>query len=860
MILNENNIQAPFQYKISDNTFELKTVSGGFSLNTNNVQVKVFSGQRLFCADIGYAIDGAVEEMEFLIDDIKVYPVLLEELKDLQTVDVKDNEIYLIKNELNFKSIVFFPPIDLNKRFDFTITTYSSTFSSFMFDEIAKKLNSLDINYPVKNYYENVDYKVNDIIKGYLYRVFKEFTSDSTDYYLKTNCNFLTPFKKLELDTDYKANELIEYNNDFLIVQKDFRYKNKDGVLTDLNGLLKPLQDIIIWFDGIDKIYKNQIIIKDNFSYIVLEDIENPIWGNIQKKIDYFNKAENIFYDDSNSSFGNNTNTVQKAIEKLKSGKQDSLIPGNNINLNGSNISVIGGTNKEYITGNNYYIDDLIVKDEKIYKVNEDFISTDWNTDRPKLTLISSGGSGGSNEAIDINFDNSKTNLKYLSGYDFPKFKTSIPNSISITFTGASSSELKDFNGNIIKSPDGSYLLSMNLNDLYFSGNVSGALTLKEINGKTNIYEMYSIFSQFFDLTSEEVIMSESGEINIEGVDSVPSFLISFDSNLSLDTMFIQFYISSNSKIEDGNYNVTLNIKNKVLREEDRNIFALSDPFMGTQKIMDKYIFSLVQKDNNIKLTGSYTLKEGAGVCIGFYSPIIENYLDVYTSSVQTKNTTGITSSSGKPLKFGIYKTSAGEIANGKPPYILFLGYQDGSTLEAGDTITFNLTPDKNSTLNPIYKDADNVQQAIEAIVLNRIYPIGSYYIQVSESNGSFYINKSPEKLFGGTWKILYNNEGIFLRTEGGYADEGRVGGIQSDAIQNIYGELSNIICAWGIVRNGVLEITGENPTWPLAAGTPNIGTAQARTLKINTSYTIKTSNNETRGKNRKFRIHQRIA
>ncbi|MEI0493599.1 phage tail protein, partial [Brachyspira intermedia] len=654
MILNENNIQAPFQYKISDNTFELKTVSGGFSLNTNNVQVKVFSGQRLFCADIGYAIDGAVEEMEFLIDDIKVYPVVLDELEDLQTVSVKSNEVYLIKNELNFKSIVFFPPSDLNKTFKFTITTYSSTFSSFMFDEIAKKLNSLDINYPVKNYYENVDYKVNDIIKnnGYLYRVFKDFTSDSTDYYLKSNCNLITPFKKLELYADYKANELIEYNNNFLIVQKDFRYENKDGVLTNLNGLLKPLQDIIVWFDGITKIYKNQIIIKDNFSYIVLEDIENPVWVNIQNKIDRFIKAENTFYDDTRSCFGNNTNTVQKAIEKLKSGKQDSLKAGNNINLNGSNISVIGGTNKEYILENNYFINDLIVKDEKIYKVNEDFISTDWNTDRAKLTLISSGG-GGATDAIDVSYDNSKTNLEYISGYDFPKFKTSIPDSISITFTGASSSELKDFNGNIIKSPDGSYLLSMNLNDLYFSGNVSGALTLKEINGKTNIYEMYSILSQFFDLTSEELIIAESGEINIEGVESVPSFLISFYSNPPANKMFIQFYISSNSEIEDGNFNVTLNIKNKVLREEDKNIFALSDPFMGTQKIMDKYIFSLVQKDNNIKLTGSYTLKEGAGVCIGFYSPIIENYLDVYTSSVQTKNTTGITSSSGKPLKFG---------------------------------------------------------------------------------------------------------------------------------------------------------------------------------------------------------------
>ena len=402
MPLNENNIQAPFQYKISDNTFELKTVSGGFSLNTNNVQVKVFSGQRLFCADIGYAIDGAVEEMEFLIDDIKVYPQVLENLEDLQTVQVKDNEVYLIKNELNFKSIVFFPPSDLNKNFKFTITTYSSTFSSFMFDEIAEKLNSLDTNYPIINYYEGADYKVNDIIKynSYLYRVFKDFTSDGTDYYLKTNCNLLTPFKKLELDTDYKANELIEYNNDFLIVQKDFRYENKDGVLTNLSGLLKPLDNIIIWFDGIRKIYKNQIIIKDNISYIVLEDIENPVWGNIQNKIDYLNKAENTFYNDSISFFGDDTNTVQKAIEKLKSNKQDSLIAGNNINLYGNAISVDGGVNKEYIIGKQYFTNDLIVREETIYNVNEDFTASNFNTDRAKLTLISSGGGGADQDFL----------------------------------------------------------------------------------------------------------------------------------------------------------------------------------------------------------------------------------------------------------------------------------------------------------------------------------------------------------------------------------------------------------------------------------------------------------------------------
>ena len=714
MKLNENNIQAPFQYKISDKTFELKTVSGGFYLDTDNVQVKVFSGQRLFCADIGYAVDGAVEEMEFLIDDIKVYPQVLESLKDLQAVEVKDNEVYLIRNELDFKSIVFFPPSDLNKKFDFTITTYSSTFSSFMFDDIAKKLNTLDINYPIKNYYENTDYKINDIIKynGYLYRVFKDFTGDSTDYYIKTNCNLITPFKKLELNNSYKVNELIEYNNNFFIVQKDFLYQKSLGVLTNLNGLLKPLQDIIIWFDGISKIYKNQIVIKDNFSYIVLEDIENPVWGNIQSKLDYLNKASNTFYDDSNSSFGNNTNTVQKAIEKLKSNKQDSLIVGNNINLNGNTISVDGGTSKEYIIDNSYFINDLIIKDDRIYKANEDFIASDFNIDIGKLTLISSGG-GGASAAIDVSFDNSNSNLEYFSGYDFPKYKKTIANTINIVLSDGTN----DYNASIVKQSDGSYRLKCNISNFNISRGYF-SLSIKNVNNLSNIYQRLSFLSQFFNIQTIYTTIDSLNYINLEASECVISSLnfslkfalIYSDYNKSLD-LIIKI---DSSSIQSGSYNITLNIKNRVLKPEDRNIFAYSDPFMGTQDIMDNYILSLSQNNSSIKLTGSYTLKQGAGLIIGFYSPIIENYFNVSNTTVSFQNTSGITSSSGKAIKFGFYKNSSA--GTDKPLYLLFLMYQDDTDLQVGEKITFNLAPDKNSTLNPIYQDARNVQQAIETI------------------------------------------------------------------------------------------------------------------------------------------------
>lgn len=807
MKLNENNIQAPFQYKISDKTFELKTVSGGFSLNTDNVQIKVFSGERLFCADIGYAVDGAVEEMEFLIDSIKVYPQVLESLEDLQAVEIKDNEVYLIKNELDFKSIVFFPPSDLNKKFDFTITTYSSTFSAFMFDEIAKKLNSLDTNYPIKNYYENTDYKINDIIKynGYLYRVFKDFTSDSTDYYLKSNCNILTPFKKLELDSIYKANELVEYNNNFFIVQKDFVYQKSFGVLTNLNGLLKPLQDIIIWFDGITKIYKNQIVIKDSILYKVLEDIDNPIWDSIQQKIETLIKADNTFYDDSNSSFGNNTNTVQKAIEKLKSNKQDSLIAGNNINLYGNAISVEGGVNKEYELGSLYIINDLIIKDNKIYKVNESFTASNWNADISKCILISTGGGNGASEAIDVSFDNTNAKLQQLAGYDFPRFKVSIPDTINLTFKDEILGNGAVSSASIVKEN----------NEYRLKGNITAEIRNSEdfpfsftIDNITNDYEQYSTISQFFNFTddysfSSEYISADSGEITIAGVDKEYQFKFVYSNSYSSKC---KLYIETKDGSDiNGTYTISLNIKNRVLKPEDRNIFGVNSNFQ--QSIIASLCnLGLNQTGSSVKLQGTFTssiYNVGTSDGLFFYSPIIENYFNL-SDGINLTNTTGITSSTGKACKFGITKISDTP-ADNISKYVLSLAYQDGSSINQGDVFTFNLTPDKNSSLNTIYQNVTNVQQMGEALNYKILdlairYMIPAYYTQYANASGVFDANEAPsvwyKKMYGitTTWQIMFNSESVYFRTEGSLASSGRSNGIQGDAGRNASGKFAGAI------------------------------------------------------------------
>ncbi|PTY39245.1 phage tail protein [Brachyspira hampsonii] len=843
MILNENNIQAPFQYKIGENTFELLKINGELELNTNNLQIKVSSGERLFCADIGYAIDGAVEEMEFLVDDIKVYPQVLDELKDLQSVEIKDNEVYLIRNELDFKSIVFFPPNDLNKNFKFTITTYSSTFSAFMLDEIAIKLNSLDINYPIKNYYESVDYEINDIIKynGYLYRVFKEFTSDSTDYYLKTNCNLLTPFKKLELDIDYKANELIEYENNFFIVQKDFSYNQASGSLINLNGLLKPLQDIIVWFEGINKIYKNQIVIKDNILYIVLEDIENPIWENIQSQLDILIKAENTFYDDSNSSFGSNTNTVQKAIEKLKSSKQDSLISVNNISLNGNKISLIGGTSKEYILENNYFINDLIIKDEKIYKVNEDFISLDWTTDRSKLTLISSGSSGAA-EAIDVSFDNSKTNLQYITGYDFPKFKYTIPDTINLVLTDASSTT--DYPATITKQEDGSYVLNASMSNVQsLFGTKTIVFIIKSIENQTDKFLNYNIINIFWEISTNNEWTANSGDVSIEGIEEPIQF--SFYNN------GIVISKTDLSDFAQEPYNITLTIKN-------RHLHNLDTYFLGIGNYSNTSFLSYLNLQNNnglVKLVGTIN-----GIGVGLESNptssysfinILSNYFNLVSQGSYI-NTTEITSSTGKAVKYYFMQNTSDTNA-----VDLVIAYQDGSTISSDDIFTLNLTPEKNAALDPIYSEVTNLQEAIESIVLNSIKPIGSVYFQIAKEDGSFDDNESPENLFGGVWELQYADEGIFLRTEGGNSNENRVDGIQGDAIRNITGK------HWQLTYYSIDPSFATGSFILQKGGSLSVNQVGSNyvdgTISINASKQVPTGS-EVTVINRWMRIHKRIA
>ena len=503
-----------------------------------------------------------------------------------------------------------------------------------------------------------------------------------------------------------------------------------------------------------------------------------------------------------------------------------------------SNVNMPSSITNTSIVNNEYLQQEL----QSGLATKQDKLTAGTNVEITEDNVINIKGDVAT-DAESVTYDNTNTNLEYISGYDFPKFKVEIPDTIDFIAGERQTISIK-------KSGD-NYFMSFKMM-LLFQASISFYLMQLE----TNLYKTYSTINQFFQTVSESeenYYDALEGEIvweeitNLEELKDNPNVILpdgSFNFDL-IKTKPLQvqskfkitnginssnFLIIKNEALEEippETYCVlTLNIKNRVLRNEDTNIFTSSFAFMTAQSIMDFYSFTLEQDNNNVKLKGSYTLKEGAGNSIGFYSPIIENYFNVSSTEAELINTNGITSSSGKPLKYSFTKNT--KTGSGDPPYILFLGYQDGSTLEAGDTITFNLTPDKNSALDPVYSEVTNVQQMGEVLASRYLLPC--YYEQLTDDNGNFLEEEEPanwyKRLYNldTVWELIHNTKSIVYRTEGTKSSVDRVNGLQPYGVEQLIGNFYSGFSDDGPVGmfssgNGVFTASFPHPTTPLYQG-----------------------------------------
>ncbi|WP_288685188.1 hypothetical protein [uncultured Brachyspira sp.] len=173
--------------------------------------------------------------------------------------------------------------------------------------------------------------------------------------------------------------------------------------------------------------------------------------------------------------------------------------------------------------------------------------------------------------------------------------------------------------------------------------------------------------------------------------------------------------------------------------------------------------------------------------------------------------------------------------------------------------------------------ESDNIQDAIDEIVtknsdannslqeqlknlinslMNKIHPIGSYYIQLSKPDGTFDDTEAPSKLWEGTvWKLLYNTESIFLRTEGSLSKNGRSNGIQGDAGRNATGSFYLIYAKNN--TSGVFY-DADQPGNGSGLADYNLYWQVGRiNMDLSRAYTTA---NEFRVRNRLIRIYKRIS
>lgn len=169
-----------------------------------------------------------------------------------------------------------------------------------------------------------------------------------------------------------------------------------------------------------------------------------------------------------------------------------------------------------------------------------------------------------------------------------------------------------------------------------------------------------------------------------------------------------------------------------------------------------------------------------------------------------------------------------------------------------GDVATdANLVTQTNEALG------ENVQTALD--ILNSRYMIPPQFIQVSEADGTFDDNKSPanwyKKICGITtvWTLVYNGDGITLRTEGGLSNDRRNSGIQEDAGRNATGSLG-LRNNTGITDNVTSGIIYQGSQF--ANGIPqdyNITRGCKIEIDLSRAYTTA---NEFRMRNRLMRIY----
>ena len=786
ILLNEKNIQAPFQYLIGEDNFELLEYTDEFILTEDNPRLKYREDQKYFIVDLGASIDGDINNTNILIDNTKIYPIRVGTIEELRDAIINENNFAVVANDNNFKSVIILPKININKRLKYTIYTYATSISSYMFDEAARKLNTLDINYPVKNFYQNESYKINDIIKynGYLYRVLKDFNNtENDDRLLMSNTMIITPFKRLE-NKDYKLYDILEINNKYFIVQKPFTYADNNA----LENNLSPLINIIDWYDTIEQLYKNTILIKDGKKYLVINDTRMPVWEEVYKTsvIDFIRASE--IPADNNETIQEAINRIDNEIEKLINDRTEDY---NNLQQNIDNEAYIREQNDNEIK---------LVKQDKIQNGIDNIIhNKTYNVIDTALSIDKKNPIIMDSNTIDITINTNG----------------------NITVNLEASNLEYELNKNILT------IKKINIAE---GADYSGVLTITA-NKDTDLENIYREKSITIYINSNTLYTDLSVNNDVLNID--PNSNIDLVLNTNADN--IEYYID-NSNYEITKNDKTLNIKNISETEKTGAILIIQATATNTEDTT--YVPTIIQiyinrtKDevkelltldiiSSIEASNNSILKRDEEGASNVNMPSnIEDTTVINNKYLEEQLQSGLSTKQDKLTAGTNVEITEDNVINVKADVVYAEASQVTQTNEAL---------------------GDNVQTALD--ILDKRYMIPCYYEQLTDDEGNFLEEEEPANwylaLYGviTVWELVHNTKSVVFRTEGTKASVDRVNGLQPYGMKDLAG---NIVGDRGIgifMSSSGVFTNGSNTTTVIS---PVSGVYSYQAVNFNTKNIIK--------------------
>ena len=153
-----------------------------------------------------------------------------------------------------------------------------------------------------------------------------------------------------------------------------------------------------------------------------------------------------------------------------------------------SNVNMPSSIENTTVVNNQYLQQEL----QAGLAAKQDKLTAGTNITISEDNVISASGDLATRADL-VTYDNSNTNLEYILGYDFPKFKTPIPDTINLVlYTSIAVA------GTIVKQEDQSYRLQSNLNNIASMFDLI-LIPVVSIENETKQLGILNILLQFFD-------------------------------------------------------------------------------------------------------------------------------------------------------------------------------------------------------------------------------------------------------------------------------------------------------------------------------------------------------------------------